>query len=93
VIARPTKSSNVFSQMVGRHSETFFFNSNGKQLGRGLRLSKETGKSNCYVIDFVENTSRVSDVVSLPTLLGLAPDILEGDTQISDELLGLSHVR
>ncbi|KAG6851171.1 hypothetical protein H0H93_015181 [Arthromyces matolae] len=61
VIARPTRSRNVFAQMIGR----------------GMRLSPGTSKLDCRIIDFVDTTSRVSGVVSIPTLFGLSPDEIE----------------
>ncbi|KAH8930105.1 P-loop containing nucleoside triphosphate hydrolase protein [Atractiella rhizophila] len=42
VMARPTKSKNLFSQMIGR----------------GLRLSPTSGKEDCLVLDIVKNSSR-----------------------------------
>ncbi|PWN27946.1 P-loop containing nucleoside triphosphate hydrolase protein [Jaminaea rosea] len=56
VLARPTRSRNLFSQMIGR----------------GLRLSPQTGKKDCLVIDLVGNIER--GVVCTPTLFGLDPD-------------------
>ncbi|KAF8525166.1 P-loop containing nucleoside triphosphate hydrolase protein [Hysterangium stoloniferum] len=66
VIARPTRSRNVFAQMIGR----------------GMRLSPQTAKTDCRIIDFVDSHSRVSGIISMPTLFGL--DI---DEQIEDETL------
>ncbi|RXW20633.1 hypothetical protein EST38_g5219 [Candolleomyces aberdarensis] len=57
IVARPTRSKNIFSQMIGR----------------GLRLSPETGKEDCHIIDYVDTVNRVSSVMSVPTLLGLDP--------------------
>ncbi|KAJ7244750.1 P-loop containing nucleoside triphosphate hydrolase protein [Mycena haematopus] len=64
VVARPTRSRNVFAQMIGR----------------GMRLSPKTGKKDCRIIDFVDSASRVSGIVSVPTLFGLDPDtiLIEG---------------
>ncbi|KAG5724657.1 putative ATP-dependent helicase IRC3 [Termitomyces sp. T112] len=67
VIARPTRSRNVFAQMIGR----------------GMRLSPNTGKRDCRIIDFVDNTSRTAGVVSVPTLFGLSPE----DIDIDDETI------
>lgn len=53
LLARPTKSRNLFSQMIGR----------------GLRLSPDTGKVNCLVLDVVGNAAH--GVVCSPTLFGL----------------------
>lgn len=49
------------------------------QIGRGMRQSPASGKVDCHIIDFVESTSRISGVVSIPTLLGLDPgEIVDG---------------
>lgn len=39
-----------------------------------MRLSPNTGKDDCHIIDFVDTMNRVSGVVSTPTLFGLEPD-------------------
>jgi ATP-dependent helicase IRC3 len=63
MLARPTRSKNVFAQMIGR----------------GMRLSPQTGKKDCRIIDFVDSLARVDNVVSGPTLFGLDPDeVIEG---------------
>ncbi|KAJ3734791.1 P-loop containing nucleoside triphosphate hydrolase protein [Lentinula guzmanii] len=67
IVARPTRSRNVFAQMIGR----------------GMRLSSETGKKDCRIIDFVDSANRVSGIVSTPTLFGLDP----ADLEIEDESL------
>ena len=56
VLARPTKSGSLYTQMVGR----------------GTRL--KDGKDNCTVIDVCDNYRRCS-LVTLPTLVGLNPDL------------------
>lgn len=49
------------------------------QIGRGMRQSCASGKVDCRIIDFVDSTSRISGVVSIPTLLGLDPsEIVDG---------------
>ena len=77
ILARPTKSSSMFTQMVGR----------------GLRLQDGTGnlveatkagmslvKTDCRVIDVVDN-SRRCNLVTLPSLLGLNADFnLHGES-------------
>ncbi|KAH8120198.1 P-loop containing nucleoside triphosphate hydrolase protein [Phellopilus nigrolimitatus] len=63
VVAKPTRSRNVFAQMIGR----------------GMRLSPQTGKDDCHIIDFVDSTNRVPGVVSIPTLFGLDPDAIIND--------------
>ncbi|KAF9015112.1 P-loop containing nucleoside triphosphate hydrolase protein [Cyathus striatus] len=67
IVARPTRSRNVFAQMIGR----------------GMRLSPDTGKEDCRIIDFVDSVSRVAGVVSTPTLFGLDP----GEIAIDDETI------
>ncbi|KAI0322660.1 P-loop containing nucleoside triphosphate hydrolase protein [Amylostereum chailletii] len=65
VVARPTRSRNVFAQMIGR----------------GMRLSPDTGKLDCRVIDFVDVLDRVQGIVSTPTLFGLDPsEVVDGET-------------
>ncbi|KAH9982668.1 P-loop containing nucleoside triphosphate hydrolase protein [Lactifluus volemus] len=65
VVARPTRSRNVFLQMIGR----------------GVRLSPGTGKKDCHVIDFVDSMSRVIGIVSAPTLFGLDPTtVVDGES-------------
>ncbi|GLB36102.1 putative type III restriction enzyme, res subunit [Lyophyllum shimeji] len=70
VVARPTRSRNVFAQMIGR----------------GMRLSPDTGKQDCRIIDFVDSTSRVTGVVSVPTLFGLHPGEIEIDDETTEAL-------
>ncbi|KAJ7492668.1 P-loop containing nucleoside triphosphate hydrolase protein [Mycena latifolia] len=70
VVARPTRSRNVFAQMIGR----------------GMRLSPGTGKSDCRIIDFVDSASRVSGIVSVPTLFGLDPDTVSIDDETTESL-------
>ncbi|KAF9229231.1 P-loop containing nucleoside triphosphate hydrolase protein [Gyrodon lividus] len=68
IIARPTRSRNVFAQMIGR----------------GMRQSPATGKIDCRIIDFVDSTSRVSGVISVPTLFGLDPSEVIDDESTAD---------
>ncbi|KAG1757630.1 P-loop containing nucleoside triphosphate hydrolase protein [Suillus lakei] len=63
IVARPTRSRNIFAQMIGR----------------GMRQSPSTGKVDCHIIDFVDSTNRVAGVVSTPTLFGLDPEELIDD--------------
>ncbi|CCL99024.1 uncharacterized protein FIBRA_01033 [Fibroporia radiculosa] len=70
LVARPTRSRNIFAQMIGR----------------GMRLSPSTGKEDCQIIDFVDSTNRVPGVISTPTLFGLDPsELIDGDTTQSLE--------
>ncbi|KAL5519063.1 IRC3 [Sanghuangporus vaninii] len=68
IVAKPTRSRNVFAQMIGR----------------GMRLSPQTGKEDCHIIDFVDSTSRVPGIVSTPTLFGLSPDEIIEDEAPED---------
>lgn len=44
-----------------------------------MRLSPETGKEDCRIIDFVDSAARVSGVVSTPSLFGLDPsEVIDG---------------
>ncbi|KAJ7293530.1 P-loop containing nucleoside triphosphate hydrolase protein [Mycena rebaudengoi] len=70
IVARPTRSRNVFAQMIGR----------------GMRLSPDTGKTDCRIIDFVDSTSRVSGIVSVPTLFGLDPDAISIEDETIESL-------
>ena len=38
-----------------------------------MRLSPQTGKEDCRIIDFVDSNVRVKGVISAPTLFGLDP--------------------
>jgi hypothetical protein len=40
-----------------------------------MRLSPQTGKTDCRIIDFVDAVDRVGGIVSTPTLFGLDPDM------------------
>jgi len=64
VMARPTQSSLLFAQAVGRGTRTY------------------PGKTECIVIDFVDNTHKhAAGLVTLPTLFGLPPHFdLKGAT-------------
>ncbi|KAJ6575059.1 P-loop containing nucleoside triphosphate hydrolase protein [Mycena capillaripes] len=72
IVARPTRSRNVFAQMIGR----------------GMRLSPDTNKTDCRIIDFVDSASRVSGIVSVsvPTLFGLDPDAISIDDETTESL-------
>lgn len=64
MIARPTKSPNLFFQMVGR----------------GMRISSATGKNDCRVIDLVDSLERVGGVMSGPVLFQQeADEIIDSD--------------
>lgn len=46
------------------------------KIGRGMRLSPSTGKTDCRIMDFVDNSTELN-VVSLPSLFGLDPAEIE----------------
>ena len=78
IVAKPTRSQNVFAQMVrvNRPEPTCYDAHHQSKIGRGMRLSPTTGKTDCHIIDIVDSTSRVSGVVTTPTLFGLDPNII-----------------
>lgn len=59
LLARPTRSQNLYLQMIGR----------------GLRNSPETGKTECLVMDMVGNSS--TGIICAPRLFGIDPDALQ----------------
>lgn len=52
-----------------------------QMLGRGLRLYHD--KKQCIVLDFVDNCTQ-NDHMTVPTLLGLNPDTLMDEFQLSE---------
>ncbi|WRT65477.1 uncharacterized protein IL334_002420 [Kwoniella shivajii] len=75
ILARPTKSRNLLAQMVGR----------------GLRLSPETGKKDCHIIDIVDSVNKAGGMLVSPTLWGLSHEEKEQrDRERGDEALNLS---
>ncbi len=48
-----------------------------------MRLSPQTGKEDCRIIDFVDNNDLVTGVISAPTLFGLDPNLLECEGKLS----------
>ncbi|GAA6024337.1 hypothetical protein JCM11491_000381 [Sporobolomyces phaffii] len=73
LLLRPTRSQSLFLQM----------------LGRGLRLSPETGKRDCLVIDLVGGGARAGGMVCTPTLFGVDPEVeIEGQTTVNLQRLG-----
>ncbi|KAI6153633.1 P-loop containing nucleoside triphosphate hydrolase protein [Pisolithus tinctorius] len=68
VIARPTRSRNLFAQMIGR----------------GLRQSPTTGKVDCRIIDFIDTRNRIPGVFSTPTLFGLDPAEVIDDKSLNE---------
>lgn len=73
ILARPTKSSLLLTQMLGR----------GTRLPEGCgNISEvgECGKKSCLILDIADLTSK-HQIVSVPSLLGLPKDIdLDGTT-------------
>jgi ATP-dependent helicase IRC3 len=47
------------------------------QIGRGMRLSPQTGKEDCHILDFVDSHGRVSGMFSTPSLFGLDPNEIQ----------------
>jgi ATP-dependent helicase IRC3 len=76
VVARPTRSRNVFAQMV-YCSSAFFTLLIHIQIGRGMRLSPQTGKEDCHILDFVDSHGRVAGMFSTPSLFGLDPNEIQ----------------
>lgn len=52
-----------------------------------MRLSPNTGKTDCRIIDFVDSTSRVSGVVAVPTLFGLDPASVDIEGEVGCALV------
>src|ERR1700690_57476 len=81
----PTKSGTVFTQRVGRGTGLQEGTGNLLEaISKGLQLEK----TDCYIIDFVDNSSRCS-LVTFPSLLGLNPEFdLKGEsvTSVVDKL-------
>ncbi|KDN47737.1 ResIII-domain-containing protein [Tilletiaria anomala UBC 951] len=66
LLARPTRSRNLFSQMIGR----------------AARLSPSTGKKDALVLDLVGNVERGDGIVCTPSLFGLSADVMIEDETI-----------
>lgn len=77
ILARPTKSSTLFTQMVGRGTRLEAGTGNLLEaVSKGVTLRKK----DAYVIDVVDNNKKCS-LVTFPTLVGLAPDFnLHGES-------------
>jgi len=45
-----------------------------------MRLSPGTGKKDCQIIDFVDIAGRAPGLVASPTLFGLDPSEIDGNT-------------
>lgn len=49
-----------------------------------MRLSPETGKKDCQIIDFVDIAGQTPDFMSTPILFGPdPPETVDGNTQLS----------
>lgn len=68
VVLRPTKSRSLYAQMVGR----------------GTRLSPETGKSHLMLLDFLWMTDR-HDLARPASLLGKEPKVAQRMTEIAED--------
>lgn len=48
-----------------------------------MRLSPQTGKKDCQIIDFIDIAGRTPGLVSTPTLFGLDPsEVVDGNTPL-----------
>lgn len=78
VLARPTKSGVLFTQMVGRGTRLDEKISNLKEYKPELYFNHQPPlinvKQDCIVIDVVDNTSKHS-LVTLPTLMGMSANL------------------
>ncbi|KAG9041263.1 hypothetical protein FS837_012482 [Tulasnella sp. UAMH 9824] len=76
IIARPTRSKNLFWQIIGR----------------GMRHSPKTGKKDCRIIDLVDSLERVGGIISGPSLFRQEPDeIIDGFMKVEETKELLSH--
>ncbi|KZT02640.1 P-loop containing nucleoside triphosphate hydrolase protein [Laetiporus sulphureus 93-53] len=70
IVAKPTRSRNLYAQMIGR----------------GMRLSPDTGKKDCMIIDFVDSLDTIPGVICTPTLFGLDPsEVIDDESMQSLE--------
>jgi superfamily II DNA or RNA helicase len=76
VLARPTQSRSLYTQ----------------QIGRGLRLSPETGKTDCVIVDFAGGHQRHSLIHAYDVLIpGLSVDLAEVLEELAEDQLELSE--
>jgi ATP-dependent helicase IRC3 len=85
ILARPTRSKNLLAQMVRLLSHLDTVLADHAQVGRGLRLSPETGKEDCHLIDIVDSMSRANGMLVSPTLWGLTHDEAAEQTRLKEE--------
>lgn len=79
VLARPTKSSTLYTQMVGRGTRLQDGTGN---LIDALTLGTKVEKTDCIVIDVCDSTSRHS-LQTVPTLMGLDSELdLKGESAL-----------
>lgn len=58
-----------------------------------MRLSPDTGKEDCRVIDFVDSGSRVAGVISTPTLFGLDPsELIDGKSSCKSKIVMTDNI-
>jgi superfamily II DNA or RNA helicase len=77
VLARPTKSSSLFTQMIGRGTRLQEGTGN---LLKAQELGYALSKKDVLILDVVDNSSKCS-LVTLPSLLGLNPELdLHGES-------------
>jgi ATP-dependent helicase IRC3 len=77
ILARPTKSSSLFTQMVGRGTR---LEEGAGNLLEAIKSGQALRKKDCYILDVVDNNKRCS-LVTFPSLMGLNPDFdLRGES-------------
>lgn len=70
IMARPTKSTTLYTQMLGRGTR---LPAGIDNLNRAISDGVEISKRDCLILDFVDSTSRHS-LANLPTLFGLSQE-------------------
>jgi ATP-dependent helicase IRC3 len=74
LLARPTQSKPLFTQMCGRGTRIDETVDNIKKYLQAGNSLATLEKQNCIIIDFVDNTLK-HDLASVPTLMGLNKDL------------------
>jgi hypothetical protein len=73
VLARPTKSQILVTQMVSIVHSDAVSSEADSQIGRGMRVSRETDKKDCLILDFT--VSSKSGLKRFPELYALVDDL------------------
>jgi len=85
ILAKPTKSSSLFTQMIGRGTRLEEGTGN---IIEALKEGKSLRKKDVYILDVVDNNKKCS-LVTFPSLLGLNPETnLHGEsiTEVIEKL-------